>query len=142
METMMKKDDCIFCKIANGEIPSDTVYEDENYRAILDLSPAVKGHTLILPKNHFNDLPDADDATLSSILKVAQKIGVGMTAALKCDGFNVVQNNGEAAGQTVHHLHVHVIPRYQDGDKIVTWKQLSSDPEEQKKIAAAIAAEL
>ncbi len=138
----MKKDDCIFCKIANGEIPSNTVYEDENYRAILDLSPAVKGHTLIIPKNHFDDLPDADEETLSSVLKIARKIGIGMTAALKCDGFNVVQNNGEAAGQTVHHLHVHVIPRYLDGDKIVTWKQLTSDPEEQKKIAAEIAAQL
>ena len=139
----MKKDDCIFCKIANGEIPSDTVYEDERYRAILDLSPAVKGHTLIIPKEHFDDLLSADDETLSTVLKTAQRIGGAMKDALGCDGFNVVQNNGEAAGQTVHHLHIHVIPRYNGGDKMVAnWKQLESDPAEQKQIAAEIAAKL
>ena len=138
----MKKDDCIFCKIANGEIPSDTVYEDEMFRAILDLSPAVKGHTLILPKQHFDDLLTADGETLSAALKLAQKIARAQKAALKCDGINVVQNNGEAAGQTVHHLHFHVIPRYADGEKIVTWSQLTSEPEEQKMIAASIAKNL
>lgn len=138
----MKKDDCIFCKIANGEIPSDTVYEDEMFRAILDLSPAVKGHTLIIPKEHYDDLTDADDAVLGEALKTARRIGIGMTKALKCDGFNLVQNNGEAAGQTVRHLHFHVIPRYAGGEKIAGWPQLKSDPAEQKQIAAAIAAEL
>ena len=138
----MKKDDCIFCKIANGEIPSDTVYEDERYRAILDLSPAVKGHTLIIPKEHFDDLLSADEDTLGSVLKLAQRIGAAQLRALKCDGFNVVQNNGEAAGQTVHHLHVHIIPRYNGGAKIVAWEQLKSEPEEQKKIAGEIKAAL
>lgn len=139
----MKKDDCIFCKIANGEIPSDTVYEDEHYRAILDLSPAVKGHTLIIPKEHFDDLLSADDETLSTVLKTAQHIGGAMMQALGCDGFNVLQNNGEAAGQSVRHLHVHIVPRYNGGDKIIAnWKQLESDPAEQKKIAAEIAAGL
>lgn len=138
----MKKDDCIFCKIANGEIPSDTVYEDDKYRAILDLSPAVKGHTLILPKDHFDDLLSADEETLESVLKLAQRIGAAQLKALKCDGFNVVQNNGEAAGQTVHHLHVHIIPRYKDGAKMVAWEQLKSEPEEQQKIAGEIKAAL
>lgn len=134
----MKKDDCIFCKIANGEIPSDTVYEDDKYRAILDLSPAVKGHTLIIPKDHFDDLLSADEETLESVLKLAQRIGAAQLKALKCDGFNVVQNNGEAAGQTVHHLHVHIIPRYNGGAKMVAWEQLKSEPEEQQKIAGEI----
>ncbi len=138
----MKKDDCIFCKIANGEIPSDTVYEDDKYRAILDLSPAVKGHTLIIPKDHFDDLLSADEETLESVLKLAQRIGAAQLKALKCDGFNVVQNNGEAAGQTVHHLHVHIIPRYKDGAKMVAWEQLKSEPEEQQKIAGEIKAAL
>ena len=138
----MKKDDCIFCKIANGEIPSYTVYEDEKFRAILDLSPAVKGHALILPKDHFDDLIGADDATLESILKLAKRIGAAELKALKCDGFNVVQNNGEAAGQTVHHLHMHVIPRYNGGAKIVNWPQLESDPKEQEELTAKIKAEL
>lgn len=138
----MKKDDCIFCKIANGEIPSDTVYEDDKYRAILDLSPAVKGHTLIIPKDHFDDLLSADEETLESVLKLAQRIGAAQLRALKCDGFNVVQNNGEAAGQTVHHLHVHIIPRYNGGAKMVAWEQLKSEPEEQQKIAGEIKAAL
>jgi histidine triad (HIT) family protein len=138
----MKKDDCIFCKIANGEIPSNTVYEDEKYRAILDLSPASKGHTLILPKDHYDDLAAADGETLSSVLKVAQKICAGMKKSLNCDGINVVQNNGAAAGQTVKHLHVHLIPRYEGDGPMVTWKQNESDPEEQKKIAAGISAAL
>ncbi len=134
----MKKDDCIFCKIANGEIPSNTVYEDERYRAILDLSPASKGHTLVLPKDHFDDLFEADEATLASALAVVQKIGAGMKKALCCDGVNVVQNNGAAAGQTVKHLHIHLIPRFEGDGHMVTWKQNESDPEEQKKLAAAI----
>ncbi len=134
----MKKDDCIFCKIANGEIPSDTVYEDEHFRAILDLSPAVKGHTLIIPKEHYNDLLEADDAVIEEAFKLAKRIGAAEKKALGCDGINVVQNNGEAAGQTVHHLHVHVIPRYNGGEKIVTWPQLESEPAEQAEIAAKI----
>ena len=138
----MKKDDCIFCKIANGEIPSDTVYKDDKYRAILDLSPAVKGHTLIIPKDNFDDLLSADEETLESVLKLAQRIGAAQLKALKCDGFNVVQNNGEAAGQTVHHLHVHIIPRYNGGAKMVAWEQLKSEPEEQQKIAGEIKAAL
>ena len=138
----MKKNDCIFCKIANGEIPSDTVYEDDKYRAILDLSPAVKGHTLIIPKDHFDDLLSADEETLESVLKLARRIGAAQLKALKCDGFNVVQNNGEAAGQTVHHLHVHIIPRYNGGAKMVAWEQLKSEPEEQQKIAGEIKAAL
>ena len=136
----MRKDDCIFCKIANGGIPTNTVYEDEHYRAILDLSPATKGHTLILPKDHFEDLFDADEDTVRGIMKMAQKIGCGMMKSLNCDGINVVQNNGAAAGQTVKHLHVHLIPRYEGDGPIVTWKQNESDPEEQKEIAAKIAA--
>ena len=136
----MKKDDCIFCRIANGEIPSNTVYEDAYFRAILDLSPATKGHTLILPKDHFDDLFSADEATMERLLKTAQKIGAGMMKSLHCDDINVVQNNGAVAGQTVRHLHVHLIPRYEGDGQIVTWKQNESDPDEQKKIAAEIAA--
>ena len=134
----MIMDDCIFCKIANGQIGSVTVYEDERFRAILDLSPAVKGHVLILPKEHFDDLFEADDETLGEALKLAKKLGAAVKKALDCDGINIVQNNGEAAGQTVHHLHFHIIPRYNGGEKIVTWPQLKSDPKEQAVIAARI----
>ena len=103
-------ENCIFCKIANGEIPAATRYEDENFRVILDLGPASKGHALILPKSH---------AAKAMIL--AKKMATAMTAALKCDGFNIVQNNGECAGQTVFHFHMHLIPRYK-GDQVgITW---------------------
>lgn len=126
----MRDQDCIFCKIANGDIPSATVYEDDEFRVILDLSPAAKGHALILPKNHFADLCSMDDETASKLFPLAAKIGRAMKEALGCAGFNVVQNNGAAAGQTVSHVHVHIIPRYEGGPSMVTWNPGSSDPEE------------
>ena len=108
----MRDDNCIFCKIANGEIPSATVYEDDDFRAILDLGPASNGHTLILPKNHYKDLCEADEAVMAKILPLAAKLGKAMKSQLGASGFNVVQNNGTSAGQTVFHLHVHVSPSY------------------------------
>ena len=111
----MLDDNCIFCKIAAGEIPSETVYEDEQFRAILDLGPASAGHTLILPKAHFKDVTEISDEYAANVLKVAAKLGKAMKKGLGCEGFNLVQNNGEAAGQTVMHFHMHVIPRYEGG---------------------------
>ena len=130
----MKKDDCIFCKIANGEIPSSTVYEDENFRAILDLGPASDGHTIILPKNHFADLLDADAETRAEAINIAAKIGSAMKKGLGCAGFNIVQNNGEAAGQTVFHLHIHVIPRYEGGPHIAEWTPGENTDDERAEI--------
>ena len=118
----MRDENCIFCKIANGEIPAATIYEDELFRVILDLGPASKGHALILPKNHFADLCALDEETSSKVLALAAKIGAAMKKSLKCDGFNLVQNNGEAAGQTVFHFHMHLIPRYEGGPKMVSWE--------------------
>ena len=108
----MKKDDCIFCKIAAGEIPSGTIYEDDDFRVIFDRGPAAKGHALILPKEHFANIYEIDDGVLSKAAALAKKMAKTMTDTLKCDGFNIVQNNGEAAGQTVFHFHMHLIPRY------------------------------
>lgn len=107
-------DNCIFCKIAKGEIPSTTIYEDEEFKVILDLSPATPGHALIIPKAHFANLYEMDDATASKVLILAREMAKKMTKALNCTGFNLVQNNGEAAGQTVFHFHMHLIPRYGD----------------------------
>lgn len=107
------EDNCIFCKIANGEIPSATVYEDETFRAILDLSPAAKGHTLILPKAHAANLFELPDETAAKALMLAKKLGAVLKEGLHADGLNVVQNNGEAAGQTVLHFHMHLIPALQ-----------------------------
>lgn len=113
----MRDNNCIFCKIANGEIPSATIYEDEDFRVILDLSPASKGHALILPKEHYANLFELDDEKAGKVLVVAKKVITKMKEILNCDGYNLVQNNGEAAGQTVNHFHLHLIPRY-DGDNV------------------------
>ena len=114
--------DCIFCKIANGEIPSATLYEDEDLRVILDLGPASKGHALILPKAHAANIYEISDDMAAKAMILAKKMATKMTEALKCDGFNIVQNNGEPAGQTVFHFHMHLIPRY-EGDQVgITWK--------------------
>ena len=117
----MKDNNCIFCKIANGEIPSATIYEDADFRAILDLGPASIGHALILPKEHFQDVCELDEAVAAKVLPLAAKIGAAMKQALGCAGFNLVQNNGTAAGQTVFHFHLHIIPRYEGGPDMVSW---------------------
>lgn len=134
----MQQEDCIFCKIAGGEIPSATVYEDEDFRAILDLGPASCGHTLILPKQHFADLCELDEEIRGKALGVAAKIGKAMKAGLNCAGFNVVQNNGEAAGQTVMHFHIHVIPRYEGGPGMVNWTPGENTEEERAEIVEKI----
>lgn len=120
----MRDDNCIFCKIANGEIPSATLYEDEDFRVILDLGPASKGHALILPKEHAANLYELHDELASKAMIVAKKVGTVLAKGLKCDGLNVVQNNGEAAGQTVFHFHMHLIPRYEGDQEQVklTWE--------------------
>ena len=135
---VMKDENCIFCKIANGEIPSSTVYEDEDFRVILDLGPASKGHSLILPKNHYKDLCEADPAVAAKILPLAGKIGSAMKKGLGASGFNVVQNNGTSAGQTVFHLHVHVIPRYEGGPEMVTWNPGEADQNELAQTAETL----
>lgn len=118
----MKDSNCIFCKIANGEIPAATIYEDDDFRVILDLGPASKGHALVLPKEHAANLFELPDELTAKALVVAKKVGRQLFDGLGCDGFNIVQNNGEAAGQTVFHFHMHLIPRYKDDTVRVGWK--------------------
>lgn len=118
----MKKEDCIFCKIANGEIPSKTLYEDNEFRVILDLGPATKGHALILPREHAGNLYDLPERTAADAMVLAQRMARIMAEKLQCDGLNLIQNNGEAAGQTVHHFHLHLIPRYIDDGQSINWK--------------------
>ena len=117
----MKKETCIFCKIAAGEIPSATIYEDDDFRVILDIEPASKGHALILPKEHYANFYELPDELAAKILLVAKKVITKMTDIVKCDGYNVLQNNGEAAGQTVFHYHMHLIPRYQEDEVTIAW---------------------
>lgn len=118
----MKDDNCIFCKLANGEIPTATLYEDDDFRVILDAGPASKGHALILPKEHYANLYELDDEVAAKVLPLAKKMITKLTDILGCDGYNLVQNNGEAAGQTVFHFHLHMIPRYKDDGVGLTWK--------------------
>lgn len=115
-------ENCIFCKIANGEIPSATLYEDDDFRVILDLGPASKGHALILPKTHAANIYELSDETAGKAMIVAKHVASKMNEALGCDGLNVVQNNGEIAGQTVFHFHMHLIPRYQGDTVQIGWK--------------------
>ena len=136
----MKDCNCIFCKIANGEIPSTTLYEDEDFRVILDLGPATRGHALLLPKNHFANLFELDDETAQKAILVAKKMAGKMKAALGADGFNLVQNNGEAAGQTVFHFHMHLIPRYKnDGnEEKLCWNHADLSAEEIAEICKTL----
>ena len=101
--------DCVFCKILKGEVPSDKVYEDKQTYAFLDVSPIAKGHTLVIPKKHYETMDEMDEKTANAVIKTTQKIG---KAIIKFnDGYNVNQNNKSAAGQLVPHVHYHVIPR-------------------------------
>ena len=134
----MRDDNCIFCKIANGEIPSSTIYEDDDFRVILDLGPAAKGHALILPKEHFKDVCELDEKTAARVLPLGAKIGTAMKKSLGCAGFNLVQNNGEAAGQTVFHFHLHLIPRYQNDNAGITWKPGTLEESVKEEILAAV----
>ncbi len=130
----MKNENCIFCKIAAGEIPSATIYEDEDFRVILDIEPASKGHALILPKQHYANLYELSDELAAKALLVAKKVITKMTEIVGCDGYNVLQNNGTAAGQTVFHYHMHLIPRYKEDDVTITWQPGTLDEEWKQKI--------
>lgn len=134
----MRDETCIFCKIANGEIPAATIYEDENFRVILDLGPASKGHALILPKEHYADLYELDDSVAAEVLVAAKKVITKMTEALGCDGYNLVQNNGTVAGQTVFHFHMHLIPRYVDDKVGLTWTPGELTEAEKEDIMAKV----
>lgn len=118
----MAEENCIFCKIIAGEIPSTAVYEDDDFKAILDVNPAARGHVIIIPKKHAANIYELEDADAAKVFPIAKKIAAALQKTYGCDGVNVLQNNGEAAGQTVFHLHVHVIPRYYDDDIKIKWK--------------------
>ena len=135
----MKKDDCIFCKLAAGDIPTNTIYEDDSFRAILDNGPATRGHTLIIPKDHSEDLFSLPDDTAAGAIKLAKKIADRMKEKLSCDGVNLVQNNGTAAGQTVMHFHLHVIPRYTNDGQHILWKPTEPSTEELRQVREELA---
>ena len=135
----MKDENCIFCKLANGDIPTATVYEDEYLRAIMDAAPANKGHIIILPKSHAANIYELDDEYVSRAFVLAKKLAVALKKLTGCDGVNILQNNGGAAGQTVFHFHVHVIPRFKDDDCTIVWKPTSYEDGEASEVAKKIA---
>lgn len=137
----MRDENCIFCKIANGEIPSKTLYEDEAFRVILDLAQVTRGHALILPKNHCRNLYELPDETAAKVLPLAKKMVAAMTEKLGCDGFNLMQNNNEVAGQTVFHFHVHLIPRYVGDNQSFEMKANNVSDEELEDVKNQIVSE-
>ena len=137
----MRDENCIFCKIANGEIPSATIYEDEEFRAFLDLGPATRGHALLVPKEHFGNLFEMDEEHCKKAILLAQKLGCRMKEKLHCDGLNLVQNNGTAAGQTVFHFHMHLIPRYENDKAGFGWNQGELTDEAKEELTALLAEE-
>ena len=128
------KDDCIFCKLANGVFETNKIYEDDEFTVILDAGPANRGHSLIIPKEHYANVYELPEDVAGRAFILAKKIAGHMTDVLKCDGFNIVQNNGEAAGQTVFHFHMHLIPRFRGDGAMIQWKPGKPDEEEQKKL--------
>lgn len=135
----MKKDDCIFCKLANGIIPTNSIYEDEDFNVILDAAPATKGHALILPKEHADNLYELPDETAAKAMVLAKKLAKHMTEKLNCAGFNLVQNNGTVAGQTVFHFHLHLIPRYEADGQAINWEPMQVEAQAQKEVRDLLA---
>lgn len=112
-------ENCIFCKIINNEIPSYKIYEDDYVLAFLDISQVTKGHTLVIPKKHSNDIFEVDDDSLIKTYQVVKKLSVDLVDKLGANGVNIINNNKAAAGQTVFHFHVHIVPRYDENDNLV-----------------------
>lgn len=134
----MVKDDCIFCKIAKGDIPSATIYESADLRVFLDVAPANKGHALIIPKEHYDNVFQLDAETAAKVFSMATVVAKAIKEETNCDGLNIVQNNGEVAGQTVNHFHLHLIPRFKEDGIKLTWAQKETVSEEQEELAKAL----
>ncbi|WP_044914184.1 HIT family protein [Butyrivibrio sp. WCE2006] len=134
----MKDSNCIFCKLANGDIPTNSIYEDDRFNIILDNGPATKGHCLILPKDHYANLFELPDDIAADAMKLAKKMAGILKEKLEADGINLVQNNGSAAGQTVNHFHLHIIPRYENDGQHILWKPTEPTTEELKDLCARL----
>lgn len=128
------KDDCIFCKLANGVFPTNSIYEDDDFNVILDVGPATRGHALILPKEHYANIYEIPEETAGKVMILAKRLATKMTDRLGADGFNLVQNNNECAGQTVFHFHFHLIPRYENDGQNLLWNPTSPSEEELAEI--------
>ncbi len=129
------KNNCVFCAIAEGEIPCFKVYEDDFVLAYLDINPFSKGHTLVIPKAHTTGLLDTGDEMLAKIIASVKKVAAHLKATLPCEGFNILQNNGAVAGQTVMHVHFHIVPRYEGEGEGIAFANQKGDMDELKALA-------
>src|SRR3989338_3810336 len=134
-------DQCIFCKIIRGEIPSKKVYEDKDVLAFLDINPANPGHTLVVPKKHAEDLTKSDDEDIAKAMHVAKKITALLKEKMNAIGVNVVQNNGKPAGQIVAHTHFHVIPRYPNDVVVISYQSVQLSDEQLEEIMGKLSTE-
>ncbi len=130
--------DCLFCRIASGEFESATIFENHEFRVILDKFPSGKGHTLIMPKEHFNDIYDMDADTAGKLFALATEVARAIKNILHCDGMNIIQNNGTIAGQTVMHFHLHLIPRFEGDALDFHWPTIAFEDEELKMLSDSI----
>jgi len=135
---MPPKDDCLFCGIVSGDVPAEIVDSDERTVAFMDISPATRGHALVVPREHADDLLDVSDEDLQATFLAARRLAEKMRGVLRPDGFNVLNSCGSAAWQTVFHFHVHVIPRYEDDPLRLPWKPEPGDADEIKASAAEL----
>jgi len=128
--------ECIFCRIAAKEIPATIVYEDDETLVFMDIGPIIKGHALVISKKHYDPVTDTPDEIVAKLHVVAKKIAKAQMNGLGADGVNIMQNNGKASGQEVPHIHVHVIPRYNDDGHHWNWNAGTYDDFEEMKILA------
>ena len=138
----MREDNCIFCAIANGDIPTMSLYEDDEFNVIFDASPATLGHALILPKNHAKNVFWMEDDELARAHVLAKKVASALIDVFRADGVNILQNNNPAAGQSVFHFHIHVIPRYENDGAMMSWKPGEQDKEALEAALAKLRAKI
>jgi histidine triad (HIT) family protein len=134
----MAHEDCIFCKVLAGEIPSESVYEDEHTVAVMDINPWTRGHVVVVPRRHAENLFEISDEDLQHVIVAAKRVATKVRDTLDCDGVNLLQSNGRAAWQTIFHLHVHVIPRYEDDPLQLPIRPEPAEPEELAQVAREI----
>jgi histidine triad (HIT) family protein len=131
--------DCIFCKIIAGEIPAVKVLDEELVVAFMDINPSSKGHMLVVPKNHAENIFEITESDLATLIKAVKRCAKAAKKALKAEGITILQLNGKASDQIVPHLHIHVIPRWEnDGLSVSTWEMKPGDMEEIQAIARNI----
>jgi len=130
----------IFSKIVSGDIPALKIYEDQATLAFMDISPASRGHSLVISKDEHADLYSIPPETLAAVARAVQRVARGLRATLQPDGINIIQNNGAAAGQTVFHYHVHIIPRWEGDNAVRLWQPHDADQAELRALAEQIGA--